>query len=232
MKEKTLEQKYQLLDDITHILLRPERSIGSIKNEEYTGFLFNTATKKMEIRTITYNPGILKLFDEIILNSVDESKRNKNLNKIEVTIGKDFIKIFDNGGIAVQKHKEHDLWIPELIFSKLRAGSNFDDSEKRTWAGTHGEGSKLVNIFSSKFIIETADGKNKYHQVFTENNRKKTEPKITPCNDNYTEITFYPEFNRFGLKELDNDNRDKIIKRLIDICGTNSKLKFGYKVKD
>ena len=37
---------------------------------------------------ITYNPGFLKIFDEIVTNSVDESKREgSKLNTIKVTIG-------------------------------------------------------------------------------------------------------------------------------------------------
>jgi DNA gyrase/topoisomerase IV subunit B len=46
-----------------------------------------------------------------------------------------------------------------MIFSNLKAGSNFDDTE-RVVAGTNGVGSSITNIYSSKFIISTCDGIN------------------------------------------------------------------------
>jgi DNA gyrase/topoisomerase IV subunit B len=33
------------------------------------------------------------------------------------------IEVWDNGGIPVIKHKEYNEWIPEMIFSNLKAGS-------------------------------------------------------------------------------------------------------------
>ena len=77
------------------------------------------------------------------------------METIKVTIKNDVISIWDNGGIPVIKHQEHNEWIPEMIFSNLKAGSNFDDSDSRTWAGTNGVGSVLANIYSKNFTIST-----------------------------------------------------------------------------
>jgi DNA topoisomerase II len=56
--------------------------------------------------------------------------------------------------------------------------SNYDDQQKKVTGGRNGFGAKLANIFSTKFIIETADSKaNKcYRQVFKNNMGSKEEP--------------------------------------------------------
>ena len=72
-------------------------------------------------------------------------------------------------------HKEHKVYIPEMIFGQLLTSSNYNDSEKKTTGGRNGFGAKLANIFSTKFILETADTKtNKYYkQVFRKNMLEK-----------------------------------------------------------
>jgi DNA topoisomerase-2 len=41
----------------------------------------------------------------------------------------------DNGGIPCEIHKEHNQYVPEVIFGNLMSGSNYDDSEDRVVAG-------------------------------------------------------------------------------------------------
>ena len=62
-------------------------------------------------------------------------------------------------------------YVPEMIFGHLLTGDNYDDNEKKTTGGRNGYGAKLTNIFSKKFIIETADKTvgQKFQQVFEEN---------------------------------------------------------------
>lgn len=141
---KKITDKYKKLDDISHVLKRPGMYIGSIKPHRTKRYLYNESEGKMMVEDITYNPGFIKIFDEIITNSVDESKRpGTKLNTIKVNIIDNKIKIWDNGGIPVLKSPEHKEWITEMIFSNLKAGSNFDDTESRIVAGTNGVGSTL-----------------------------------------------------------------------------------------
>jgi DNA topoisomerase-2 len=133
----SVEKKFKKLDDVSHVLLRPGMYIGSIKPHTSKKCLYNEG--KMESEEITYNPGFLKIFDETVTNSVDEFKREgSRLNTIKVNINGDTISIWDNGGIPVVKHPDDNEWIPEMIFSNLKAGSNFNDDENRTGAGTNG----------------------------------------------------------------------------------------------
>ena len=168
-----IEKKYQKLTDTEHVLLRPGMYVGSIKPHTEEVFLPMKGKDQFQLTEVTYNPGFLKLFDEIVSNSVDEHKRNSKLNKVKVDIdmATGQISIWDNGGIPVKIHKEYDEWVPEMIFSNLKAGSNFDDTEDRVVVGTNGVGSTLTNIFSKEFIIETCDGKKQFVQTFKNNNR-------------------------------------------------------------
>lgn len=219
-----IEKKFQKLDDIDHALQRPSMYIGSIKPHTSRRFVYNGNV--MQPKIVTYNPGLLKIFDEIITNSVDESKRKgTKLDSIKVTINQDKIEIWDNGGIPVVKHQIENQWIPEMVFSNLKAGSNFNDDESRTWAGTNGVGSSLTNIFSKEFTISTCDGKSHFSQVFTKNMREKTNPLIKKSKVNHTSITFAPDYQRFGLETLDGDNLDMLKKRVVDISGCNPELK-------
>lgn len=61
-------------------------------------------------------------------------------------------------GIPVVVHREHGMYVPEMIFGHLLTSSNYDDEEKKVTGGRNGYGAKLANIFSSEFTIETADG--------------------------------------------------------------------------
>ena len=222
----SVDKKFKKLDDISHVILRPGMYIGSIK--PHTAIKWIIDESKMVQKELTYNPGFLKIFDEIVTNSVDESKRDgSKLNAIKVNISKETgeISIWDNGGIPVVKHTEHDEWIPEMIFSNLKAGSNFDDTEGRSWAGTNGVGSTLTNIYSSQFKISTCDGKNHFTQVFTNNMRERNEPVIKRSKANHTEISFVTDFEKFGLDGIDEDHFKMIEKRVYDLAACNTELK-------
>jgi len=223
---KEIGKKYQLLDEIEHVIKRPGMYIGSTKPHTSNEWILEDgAYQKYEL---TYNPGFLKLFDEIISNSVDEHKRSGKINTVKVTTTSDTITVWDNGGIPVVQHPDHKVWIPELIFSNLRAGSNFNDEEGRTVAGTNGVGASLVNIFSKKFIIDTADGKNRLLQTFTNNMSTRTPAKISRSSQGFTEITYVPDLARFEMTEINTSNWKMMRKRVIDIAAANPGLKLEF----
>jgi len=223
-KDKGIEQKYQKLTDIEHVLLRPFMYIGSISPHTGDQYLFDG--DKVWVEQTTYNPGFIKLFDEIISNSVDEHRRNPKLNEIRVTLNMDTseISVWDNGGIPVEKHPVHKEWIPEMLFSNLKSGSNFDDTEQRTVAGTNGVGSTLTNIFSKKFVVSTCDGKNRFDQEFTDNMHKRTKAVISPAKRGFTEIVYLPDLDRFKMRAIDEISAQIIFKRCLDVAACNNKL--------
>lgn len=227
MAEKNIENKYRKLTDIEHVLNRSSVYIGSTKIHKSDKWLFNNET--MVKTDLDYNPGFMKIFDEIIVNSVDESRREgSKLNTIKVNVKDDIISIWDNGGIAVVIHKEYNEWVPEMIFSNLKSGSNFDDNEDRITSGLNGMGSVLTNIFSTKFTVSTCDKKNHFYQEFFNNLSDRTEPQIIKSKENHTQITFSPDFKRFNMDNLDEIHYELIKKRVIDIAGCNPDLKIWF----
>jgi len=230
---KTVEEKFRKLSDIEHVLLRPGMYVGSVKPREDEFHLLGEEVKFVK-RKVTYNPAFLKIFDEIVSNSVDEHRRNPKLNEVKVTVDKETgtITVWDNGGIPVVKHSEYDEWVPELIFSNLKAGSNFNDDEERLVAGTNGVGSTLTNIFSTKFRIRTSDGINAFQQTFANNMRERTEPKVIKWKDGFTEIQFQPDLPRFGMEAIDNEHVEMMRRRCMDLAACNPGIKMSFNGTD
>jgi len=229
----SVDKKFKKLDDIDHVILRPGMYIGSIKPHKATKWIVED--DKMVQKELTYNPGLLKIFDEIVTNSVDESKRagsKLNIVKIDIDRTTNYINIWDNGGIPVVKHTQHKEWIPEMIFSNLKAGSNFNDEEQRTGAGTNGVGSTLTNIYSKEFTVTTCDGSNHFTQTFSNNMRKRTAAKVKKSTKGFTEINYLVDFEKFALTGINDDHFKMIEKRVYDIaaCNTNLKVYFNGKL--
>jgi DNA topoisomerase-2 len=81
-----------------------------------------------------------------------------NAIKIDIVPEKNLIRVWNNGkGIPVVVHKEHKVYIPEMIFGQLLTSSNYDDGQKKVTGGRNGYGAKLANIFSTEFTVETQD---------------------------------------------------------------------------
>jgi DNA topoisomerase-2 len=228
---KKIEDKYKVLDQISHILLRPGTYVGSNKPGKFTRWIIED--EKMLQKEVTIIPSFIKIFDEVITNAVDEHQRNNSLNHIDVTIDreKNTISVRDNGGIPVEIHKEHGQYVPEVIFGNLMSGSNYDDTDERTVAGLNGLGSKLTNVFSKEFIVSSCDGKNHFTQTFSDNMRSRTQPIIKKSKANHTQITYKPDLSQFGIEEIDEDHYKMMEKRVYDLAGCNSGIKFYFNGK-
>ncbi|XP_022982562.1 DNA topoisomerase 2 isoform X1 [Cucurbita maxima] len=222
--KKTIEEMYQKKTQLEHILLRPDTYVGSI--EKHTQNLWIYENDKMVHRSVTYVPGLYKIFDEILVNAADNKQRDPSMDSLKVVIDaeQNCISVFNNGdGVPVEVHQEEKVYVPELIFGHLLTSSNYDDTEKKTTGGRNGYGAKLTNIFSTEFVIETADGRRlkKYKQVFSDNMGKKSEPIITKCKegDNWTKVTFKPDLAKFNMTHLEDDVVALMKKRVLDLAG-------------
>ncbi|KAG8084281.1 hypothetical protein GUJ93_ZPchr0010g9382 [Zizania palustris] len=88
--------------------------------------------------------------------------------RVDIDVVEGRISAYNNGdGILVEVHQEEGIYVLEMIFDHLLTSSNYDDNVKKTTGGRNGYGSKLTNIFSTEFVIETTDGRRqkKYKQV-------------------------------------------------------------------
>jgi len=234
MVKKTIEEQYKKLSPKEHILKRPSMYIGNTYTEPIKMFIFENINEikrnKFINKVVDYNAGFCKLFDEVITNASDHYIRtNGKVKYIKINVTKDSITIENDGdGIPIKIHKEHKIYVPELIFGNLMSGENFDDSDQRLVGGTHGLGVKLTNIFSKRFLVETADGKKKYTQTFTNNMNKKTKPKMVKSTKNYTKITYYPDFEKFEMIEITDEIQSLFLKRAIDIAAYSPGVKVYY----
>lgn len=235
-QNKTIEERYQKKTQHEHILLRPDTYMDSIKNDNIKLYIFNEELQKITFEEKNINQGLYKIFDEILVNASDQSIRDSTCDTIKVNIDKKtgFIEIYNNGSsdefqIPIQIHKEHQIYIPEMIFAHLLSGENFndDDENKRIVGGKNGYGAKLTNIYSLYFEIEVLNTKDKklYNQVFKNNMYEKNEPEIkkSMAKIGYTKIKFLPDYKRFGMDGLTEDIISLLKKRTYDIAAVSNK---------
>jgi len=233
---KSVEETFVKKTQLEHIIDIPDTYIGSIEKTDIDTWVFDEENDKIIYKNIKYIPGLYKIFDEVLVNAIDqhvrtendESVKNKvNIIKVNFDVPNNTISVFNNGnGIPIVEHKDHQVWVPELIFGHLLTSSNYDKNEKKITGGKNGYGAKLANIFSKEFIIETvdADRKLKYVQKFEKNMNIKGIPLITPSNEKpYTVIHFQPDLDRFGIEKLDDDTIQLMKKRVLDITACTNK---------
>ena len=252
--DSAIAQQYQQKTDKQHILDNPDTYIGSVENVEADMWVFSEldsngigangigangigangigANGRIVYKSIGYNPGLYKLFDEGIVNARDHvvrmiqsaSKDKKNVTQIETDITPDgTITIMNDGnGIDIVKHPDNNLWIPEMIFGHLRTSTNYNKDEKKIVGGKNGFGFKLVLIWSTGGSVETVDHVRglKYVQSFGSNLDTIGEPIITKCSKTvkpYTKVSFKPDYARLGLTGLSPDMLSLLKKRVYDI---------------
>ena len=107
----SLANQYQKKTDKEHILDNPDTYIGSIENVNGPMYVYEDG--KIINKTIDYNPGLFKLFDEGIVNCMDhvvrmiqkkETDETVNLvNLIDIEISDNTITLMNNGnGIDIE----------------------------------------------------------------------------------------------------------------------------------
>ncbi len=232
-KKKTATETYQKLTQLEHIIKRPDTYIGSVEKTEQQMWVFNKTTEQMEYRNVSFVPGFFKIFDEILVNAADNKQRSgPKMSHMKITIDRESgeISVENNGdGIPVEIHQKEKIYVPELVFGHLLAGSNFNDEEKKTVGGRNGYGAKLCNVFSTEFTIEVQDSTNgkRYKQTWTDNMQKMGKAKITSNKtSNFVRITFKPDYKRFGMLEgIDEDLEGLLYRRIYDMAGTVRNIK-------
>ncbi|CAI5446229.1 unnamed protein product [Caenorhabditis angaria] len=193
--------KYEKKSAMEHVLIRPDTYIGGIGMRENAEIWnFDRKIRKMHRTVGNYPPGLLKIFDEILVNSADNKIRDRNMDRLEVTVDRETnrISVWNNGrGLPVEIHPKEGVYVPTLVFGNLFTSSNYDDNEIKTVGGRNGYGAKLCNIFSKEFIVETVDKSRnlKFRQRWFENMQKFDEPIIEVVNDtnlkDYTKVKFH-----------------------------------------
>ena len=245
-----LAQTYQMKTDKQHVLDAPDTYTGSMDMTDYETYVFNDETSTIIPKQIQIIPGLYKLFDEGVVNCRDHCVRMAQQSGQEETsssvIPVTYIDVSisttdgiitmtnDGNGIDVEKHPEHNIWIPELIFGHLRTSTNYDKSQKKIVGGKNGFGFKLVLIWSTWGRIETIDHKRglKYVQEFENNLDIIKPPIITKCTTKkpYTKVSFKPDYKRLNLPAgLSLDMLALFKRRVYDIAAiTDKTIKVKY----
>ena len=238
-----IDDEYQKLTDIEHLLKRPDTYVGQIKKTVVEDWVINDEDR-MEQKQLNVSPAAVKCGDEILINARDQSDKSKGqVTVIAVDLNKEtgMITVENNGpGIPVKMHAEHKKWIPEMIFSDFKSGTNFkDETQDRTYGGKNGIGAKATNGLCSYFEIETRDSETgkKYVQVWRNNMSEMSPPTIsshTAKTKNGTKVSFILDWKRFGMDGMEQDFYDCIKRRVYDIAActpSNVTVKFnGEKV--
>jgi len=243
-----MASKYKRIDPREHVLLRPGMYIGSTQPDRIRTWVVEDASDastsigshRFVKAEIEYVPGLYKIFDEILVNALDQVTRLRSqrdpppqhqVRSIKIVISRETGRISvenDGDGIDVVKHPDEDIYVPEMIFGHLLTSSNYDDDEDRVIGGQNGIGAKACNIFSKAFTIETVDARlgKKYVQTFRDNMSVREAPKITSVAASkkpYTRIEFLPDYRRFQCDGLSEDMYSLFLRRCYDVCALTDK---------
>jgi DNA topoisomerase II len=212
-----------------HVRKRPDSYIGCVDVCDEVRWVYDSDEVKMVRKQVRYNPGLEQCVMELITNATDRTQNPKlNVSKITVNVTDSAIEIMNDGtGVPIEIHDKFKIYLPELIFGNMLSGSNLKDGKeiKRTVGGKNGIGAKAANLFSNSFTVITVFQKQKYIQVFTNQMRQKSTPKITKTKEkDYTKIIFEPCLKAFSMQHLhENDTITLIQKRTIDASAVTPK---------
>lgn len=220
------KNKFQILSDREHIILRPQMYIGSTSPETITQVL------NFKNQSINVVPGLLKIINEIIDNSVDEAIRTnfEYSNKIKVSIEKIndewTVEVSDNGrGIPVVEYD--GIYQAEASWTRAKAGTSFSDD--RDTIGANGVGSFATNCFSKMFNGISCDGKRAVVVSCEDNcNPEKIHVTIKKSTKQGTTVTFIPDLDKFHIDEINEDHLEYIKDRLFNIQICYPKIKFIF----
>ena len=224
-----------------HILELPDTYIGSTDTHVEQRWVWDKESGKMVFRSLSFNPGFYKLFDEIIVNARDALIRSTTeagrtpVKHIDITVEQNPLRITvenDGDGIPVEIHSEYKVYAPELIFGQLLTSGNYAKGEEKIVGGKNGYGAKLTNIFSTDFTVETRSPKHgkKYSQTWSKNMSVcgKASVKTDASQKGFVRISYTPDLARFPSMEVP-DMMKVLQTRIIELAALAGKdVKVAY----
>jgi len=225
----------KILDDKSHVLCRPEMYIGGVSKEKQKRWIIqNNEIIEKEIEII---PAIVKLFDEVISNSVDEAiKTNFEFaNKIIVDVDEfGYIHVEDNGrGLTSEKDIDSGEYKAVLAFTRLRAGSNFGDKDEGT-IGRFGVGVSLTNFLSKKFYVSSINTDKSSMSLDCKDNNNEYSVKFRKLHSSEchgTTVSYKLDFDYFHIDGYSLDIIGLIKKRVFDLSMIFPEIRFKFNKK-
>ena len=202
---------YKEMDELEHILARPDTYVGSVEPENRTEMLLNLTERKLYRADIKLPQAVERLFLEILSNAGDNADNSRrcgtNPGGIHIYMDRNWVKIRNEGEpIPIEESKSTPgRLVPDVIFGKLRSSSNYDPNVILMGAGKNGFGAKLTNVYSKMFVVTIGNAKSKKHYQGTWNNNMsegpKTEVKEKYTGGNFVEIAWLLDFGRFKIDD-------------------------------
>ena len=231
-----LSEKYKKLSELEAVLLNPEMYINSIQMTPSLEWVLED--EKIVKKDIQYIPALRQLFEEALVNCRDHSIRSRTTEEkvsfIHVAINKESGELTfsnDGRGIDVEIHPTEKIYIPELVFGHLRTSTNY--RKDSLTGGAWGLGIKLVNIWSARLSVKIQDKERglTYTQTFRDNMKSMDKPTIRKSpglKSSLTQISFVPDYKRFGVDGLDDDLLGLFERRVMDLAAITDGVQLKY----
>ena len=211
-----------------HILELPDTYIGSVETTEESRWIYDAPTQKMVYKRVRFNPGLYKIFDEVLVNARDAFIRSAEAGKTPVkhisiacedTADGFRISVENDGdGIPIELHPTEKCYAPELIFGHLLTSGNYNKDEEKIVGGKNGYGSKLANIFSQHFSVNVKDPARglSYSQVWRKNMSVCEKPVVKKSSaKGSVAVVFIPDLSRFHGISVDNKTISEDMKSVL-----------------
>ena len=206
--EKKVKMNYEWLSGKDHVLQRPDTYVGPISITEIKGHVFTKENDKISCKNekCEASPALFKMFDEVIVNAIDNHKRDPSQKYIKASIDENgvFTVINDGTTIPISLWKDTKRYIIEILLFELMSGENFHDDREKV-GGRNGLGVKIVNILSDWLevsIVNVEDGF-KYKQIFKSNASIAETPVIKKIGaddkKSSTCIKWKPDYKRLNM---------------------------------
>ena len=133
MVSSTKRQRVEWLSQSEWVLQRPAALIGSV--EPVSMQLLTYDGEVPQHRTIDgICPALLSLFNELVSNALDNSRRDAGMRHIRIRVGTEpggWLCVSNDGQtLPVQKYEGTDLYQPTVAFGRFQASTNFDVEEE------------------------------------------------------------------------------------------------------
>ena len=218
--------KIGYLSDNKHAI---EKNVLAGSHSLITQQMISCKNGKYFKENVEFVVSVLKLPDECIVNITDHFVNCINKRALQQfdnpNIARRFVRnvsvsIANNGQITMKNDgygipiiertlkmdtKTITQYIPELLFTNMRTGTNMEKDKYSLTGGTNGQGACLITLKSTILILDIADGINRYQQNIKSDGTGEIiseTPKITKCTDHYTSVSFIPNWASSGYKKL------------------------------